>query len=116
MKGGGKLGNYWREGANKRNSVSKGQSRELLDGRGNKKTSGSKGQSRGLVDGGGKQDWRVGIFGGGVQTRGYTEKKSRVAKHEAQFPPPLNCKFKTFVFLDMIGKYKIQFNYLGYDG
>ena len=75
MKGGGKLGNYWREGANKRNSVSKGQSRELLDGRGNKKTSGSKGQSRGLVDGGGKQDWRVGIFGGGVQTRGYTEKK-----------------------------------------
>ena len=45
------------------------------------------------------------------------KKKSRVAKHEAQFPPPpLNCKFKTFVFLDMMGKYKIQFNYLGYDG
>ena len=44
MKGGGKLGNYWREGANKRNSGSKGQSKELVDGKGNKGTSGWRGK------------------------------------------------------------------------
>ena len=72
--------------------------RGLVDGGGNKGTSGWRGQSRELVDRKGNLGdlWMEGAnrtgeleyLAEGYKPGDIQKKKSRVAKHEAQFPPP----------------------------
>ena len=102
-----------------------GVTRGLVDGGGNKGTSGWRGQSRELVDRKGNLGdlWMEGAnrtgeleyLAEGYKPGDIQKKNLGWPSTKRNSPPPLNCKFKTFVFLDMIGKYKIQFNYLGYD-